>query len=349
MTFSDIMKARLLLAIVLFTLFLYIPVKALLADNGPHGGYTALTDACAGCHRTHTATNASLLLSTVPNLCYSCHGSSAAGANTNVTDGLFEGLNRSLRGGGFEQVMMASDLTSPQILPVTSNHMVNGGSNTVWGYGPITTTVNPGVTNVALTCTNCHNPHGRAGTDGAATYRILKGSNVANTPLFSNSDGTVTQTAGIDIPDEATKTYYTSTNGDYFADHGSNIDGVYVNAALTAWCAQCHTRHKAENLQAIPSESGSTDSGDAVFTFRHATNIEDDLGCGSCHSSSHGNFMPPYPACVSCHVAHGTGARMGTYSDNVPWPDGTTSPNGDMRSALLRVDNRGVCQLCHEK
>jgi hypothetical protein len=34
-----------------------------------------------------------------------------------------------------------------------------------------------------------------------------------------------------------------------------------------------------------------------------------------------------------------------TYSANVPYPDGSTKV-GDSR--LLKVDNRGTCQLCHD-
>ena len=34
-----------------------------------------------------------------------------------------------------------------------------------------------------------------------------------------------------------------------------------------------------------------------------------------------------------------------TYAANVPYPDGTTTV-GDSR--LLKVDNRGTCQLCHD-
>ncbi len=341
------MRSRLYLSVGLLAL-LCLSAGLAWADNGPHGNYTATTDACAGCHRAHTAAAAQLLLSNVPALCYTCHGSGATGADTNVTDGLYTPTNWSLRGGGFTNIYMDADLTGPQTLPVTSKHEDNGGSNTVWGYGAVSATADPGVTGVSLTCTNCHNPHGGAGAGGTATYRILKGNNVGNTVLFDDGGGT-TQSAWVDVPDEASKVYYTTVNGTYAHDHGSQVGSVYINAVLTLWCAQCHTRHKPLNLEAAPSESGHTDSGDAIFAFRHATNIEDDLGCASCHSSSHGNFMPPYPACVTCHLPHGTGARMGDMSDNVPWPDGTTTPTGDARSSLLRLDNRGVCQDCHNK
>jgi hypothetical protein len=53
--------------------------------------------------------------------------------------------------------------------------------------------------------------------------------------------------------------------------------------------------------------------------------------------------------CMSCHVAHGSSAIMGTNSGAVPWPGGGAAPNGNARSSLLRVDNRGVCQSCHNK
>jgi hypothetical protein len=62
------------------------------------------------------------------------------------------------------------------------------------------------------------------------------------------------------------------------------------------------------------------------------------------HRSTTGNV-----GCLSCHVAHGSSATMGTNSGAVPWPGGGTTPAGNARSSLLRVDNRGVCQSCHNK
>jgi predicted CXXCH cytochrome family protein len=51
-------------------------------------------------------------------------------------------------------------------------------------------------------------------------------------------------------------------------------------------------------------------------------------------------------ACVVCHVSHGSNAEMiGPDSLAVPYPDGTTTSTS---SRLLKVDNRGTCQMCHD-
>jgi cytochrome c553 len=120
------------------------------------------------------------------------------------------------------------------------------------------------------------------------------------------------------------------------------------NAQINAWCATCHTRYTTStsalsptssslsNNSAItyPSNSGSysVSSGDAIFKYRHSTTSN--------------------KPCTTCHVAHGSNAKMtgdasaGTdYSGTVAYPGGTT-PNDSSR--LLKADNRGLCQLCHE-
>jgi cytochrome c553 len=50
-------------------------------------------------------------------------------------------------------------------------------------------------------------------------------------------------------------------------------------------------------------------------------------------------------ACTTCHVAHGSNALMsGTFSSTTNYPDGSISAS----SRLLKVENRGTCQLCHD-
>lgn len=290
------------------------------ADNGPHGGYTATTDACAGCHRAHTAPVARLLVEAVPALCISCHGSAGTGADTNVTDGIYlerdataeappEGIaSRGLRGGGFTNALIDTDWDLVAVsAPVTSTHINDGSTDTAWGNGAIGS--GPGAEGFSLSCVSCHDPHGGASTTGGATYRLLRA-----IPAGSGAP------SGVDVTDEATKTYVVG-NGDnqYFGEnYGSRAQ------QLSDWCSQCHTRYLA------PSGSGSTDSGDPIFAYRHM-------------------ISGASVSCMSCHVAHGTSASMGGLSGTVSFPDGTTSATFDERSSLLRVDNRGVCELCHAK
>ncbi|TAK27618.1 MAG: hypothetical protein EPO21_23925 [Chloroflexota bacterium] len=312
------------------------------ADNGPHGAYGALTDACAGCHRAHTSLGPKLLLAaTNTDLCVTCHGTIAGGADTDVVDGEARATGLSLRGGGFVNAKMDTDMDgSAASVAATSWHLTDGSTGTAWGYGEMGSGAGM---SIQLSCTSCHNPHGNAGTGQTPTYRILKGGSAGNTPLFAN--GATTVSASVDIPDEASKTY-TIGSVNYFGQHGASVGSPSVNAyaAITPWCAQCHTRYDV-SLWTIP---GSTDSGDSMFAFRHGLNRQD-TGCASCHDIHGPYFMPPAPACLTCHTAHGTSANMGPYSGSVIWPGGGTTVSGNARSSLLRLNGRGVCEQCHNK
>lgn len=295
-----------------------------LADNGPHGGYTGTNtpDGCAACHRAHTAKGPMLLVkSTTYELCVTCHGTTGTGANTNVLDGVFlartgsggsEGtVGAGLLGGGFQNTVMNTDWTpaSPGARPVTSTHSVNGAVGTVWGFGQISSTPNVGLENVPLDCVNCHNPHGNSGSTGQATYRILR----------TQPAGVGTLATAADVPDELAKVYTIGypTQSWYF---GQGYNGYGDD--LARWCAQCHTRYLAG------SSGMTTDSGDAIFKYRHQSNT---------------NALN----CLTCHTAHGSSAAMTGHADMgavSPGPGVTTGSD----SALLRLDDRGVCYECHD-
>ena len=90
-----------LFSLVLVAFLLIITVGLASANGGPHGGYTATTDACAGCHRAHTAVGPSLVVaSSTYVLCTNCHGSAGLGANTNVDDGLYTVTRDDTKGNG---------------------------------------------------------------------------------------------------------------------------------------------------------------------------------------------------------------------------------------------------------
>lgn len=310
-----------LLLSTLFALGLtFVSVMVSSADNGPHGGFnTPTTDSCAGCHRAHTSVEQKLLMTSTADLCESCHGTTASGADTNVWDGVYTGLDpvsenpvegaidHGLKGGGFVNALMNTSFSGSAVsAATTSAHAFDGNPATSWGSGSIGTGAGQPI---SLDCASCHNPHGNSGSGGTATYRILR-----PVPNGAGAGG------GVTLADPATKNYTVDdASGNYWGQSYSGIED-----SMSQWCAQCHGRYLAS------SGSEVMNSGDPIFTFRHRSNGNDGVNC------------------IDCHVAHGGTATMDTNSGSVPWPDGTTAVNGNARSSLLRLDNRGICVQCHE-
>ena len=326
------------------------------ADGGPHvatvnSGSSSLTaDRCAGCHRAHAALGPNLIAAaTETALCLTCHGSTGAGATTNVVDGVEAGTSHGLRGGGFVNALMNTAWDGAAVSrPATSAHLYDGTTaTTMWGSGAIGSGV--GQTGVTLACVSCHNPHGNN------SYRILR-------PIPTGAPATT----GITVAEQTTKVYtVASAQNRYFGEQYGNATYDWEwQYELVEWCAQCHTRYDAyaENNAAPP---GSTSSGDPIFNYRHMTRFGPWYWPGSsspgycqlCHPpDGTGPADDPFgvgyetaheATCQNCHVAHGSSARMGTYSGSVAWPDQAMDPSGNARSSLLRLDNRGICIGCH--
>jgi predicted CXXCH cytochrome family protein len=298
---------------------LFVAAAPAAADNGPHMKGAGLTaDTCAACHRAHTAKAPYLLKESQEKLCFTCHGTSGTGSNEDVEDGVgYSGAGRTgtkgaLRGGGFKYALIDSAHPSGNgylgeipvrgtSAPVTSSHSIDESGQTAWGNGEVNASPDYGKA-ISLSCGSCHDPHGNG------NYRILR-------PIPTESGAA----EGVAIADASTKTY---TTDNYWLVEDESAPGFIAN--ISAWCATCHTRYLAGG------GSGHTNSGDAVFAYRHRTN-----------QTSQGT-----PTCIQCHAAHGSNASMGTYSGSVSNPDGSAA-GGDSR--LLRIDNRGVCQMCHNK
>jgi predicted CXXCH cytochrome family protein len=286
-----------------------------LADNGPHSaGAGVLADDCAGCHRVHTAKSDTLTTEAQPQLCYTCHGTTGTGADTDVQAGVSRGrAPGALRGGGFRYALIDSASATSNgngNVPVrgagaavTSTHSVDGSDGTAWGNGPISSTENLGST-IQLRCGSCHDPHGNG------NYRILR--------AMPSQSGAVSPGVAIAEAANATKDY-TTTN--YWQVADANEPRFIAN--VSAWCSTCHTRYLAS------SDTSQEDSGDAVFTFRH---ISDETA-------------PGQPNCIQCHVSHGSNAATGSPARDAHGARENT-PADD--SKLLRVDNQGTCQMCHQ-
>jgi len=260
---------------------------------------------------------------------------------------------------------------------VTSAHLKLVGATGVtatdkaWGNGALNSGAGP---TVEMGCATCHNPHGNG------SYRIL---NPIPKPTAATGSTFTPAAVGVSVtdaanPTNATRNYtviqtmggtgtllasqvqaladYANTMGDYLhrtvpwdpqvsyttvgastgltANDAPNGIAASFNGQINAWCATCHSRYTTSsnannNPSAVTYASGTgpynVASGDAIFKYRHSTTSN--------------------KPCTTCHVAHGSNAQMtGDFSKVFPYPDGTTAAS----SRLLKIDNRGTCQACHD-
>jgi predicted CXXCH cytochrome family protein len=357
------------------------------ANGGPHGGYSADTDKCAGCHRAHTAIGSELLVAEDQYaLCTSCHD--GTGATTNVFAGVLEGTGKRLNGGGFETMPMLGypgDAAGTVVEAVTSTHTVEGlgdsdGVGTAWGsLGP--GGEGPGVSGT-LECSSCHNPH------GSTNYRILTDAD--------NGHGAPTSWLGDTYLGEWQNEQVLETDNLIAA---GGIDkyatGNYANytEGMDFFCTNCHTEYLVPSSHAgeYPGQasvgSDPYDAGDgngAVARYRHAVvrsasgsadgllrraaydrSATDGDAISWTDTDADGYWDPGEPldetpsvnettrsgfTCLTCHFAHGSAASMKGWADTTgETPDVATGGVAPTNdSALLYYDNRGVCRVCHQ-
>jgi predicted CXXCH cytochrome family protein len=293
----------------------------------------------------------------------------ATGLTATVTNGI------SIGGDGHVAVLAAVDKEI-----TTSNHM--GGLGTVWGNGP-QGQGNAGATGVVLDCAKCHNPHGNGqyrilqtepgedwdGLTGVVDWTppaqpvsvadvapaTLATGEVRNYTVRPSSDGLTSGVIGTADQGDYWRYKYDPSGAANFTNFylkpdqmntgwvGSAVSiPTLTNAtgAMTAWCVQCHTRYNGYFVNPDGTPTGTASGGtpslnlqtpsDATFMYKHGTVR---LGC------------------MQCHVSHGSNRVMvdGTASADVAWPgDGFDPGTGNADSRLLKVNNRGTCQLCHD-
>jgi cytochrome c553 len=431
-------RALIFAAVATVVVVLAVPGVALAFDT-VHGGYAADTDACAGCHRAHTAsspitwtdggsdTRSALLISTAESdeeFCYTCHGSAAVGADTNVYDGVFQSRDgdlggdevynddmEPLNGGGFNLSMYPTQ------------HYPGGATWVAWGAGNDGRDgiITMGGEKVVISCTTCHDTH------GSSNYRLLKDI-VAGIDPTTGASAPIT-VGGYDLSDNPTPYVISSEEGypvggwpkgdarmllyeTYYPDF---TDPRYAKApdddptkGISGWCSACHTQMNTKGDSGNVFDANGTandgyiglggndylaeiyDANDGfglVERHRHPTNVALSTFDGSsplvydsadgvplAHDPAEGNTglvltetSTDWVDCLSCHVAHGSGATMIGYASVAdstnPQPDtGTKSVTidgstvvtvgsvpPDYGNALLRLNNRGTCQACHNK
>ncbi len=356
------MKKVSLIALVLVAASLVF-VGVAMANAGPHGNYTPITDACAGCHRAHTASGARLLVGgpTPSDFCLVCHGPDTQGADTDVISGVYANRNTNydpqvqaghpvtvntvvsaLLGGGFEYYQIQGQAISQT---TTSRHDVDVTTRS-WSNVPFTQAFGISQTgvmgdlNFTFECTSCHDPHGNV------NYRILR-------------TGIAAQPSSVVVSTTESSTEYTVEN------YGTGI---------TDFCVQCHPAYHAtaegSGSSAFAGIGWSTNS-----VYRHRMDMvwnNNPGGSGFVNWTGAQNpetvgvwdgvftyTLPLYDSdtpdtyvtCLTCHVAHGTSATMSGFASGGGFGVSFASnkATGAVNSFLLRLPNRGVCEVCHQK
>jgi hypothetical protein len=411
----QVRKRSLIFAALVVAAVLVMAPSVAMANYSIHGGYTMSTDACAGCHRAHTAASpitwqntlgedrSALLLSTaetIDEFCYTCHGAGMLGADTNVYDGVFEAndgddtgndrvyntAGELLNGGGFDPVMFPTQ------------HYAGGVDWVAYGAGPDGRDgiISTGGEQVYISCGVCHDVH------GSSNYRLLKDT-VAGIDPISGAQAGITVGGYVGDPVDPTPTPWVissevgyPTGGWLLHEPGaSQVETYYpdyttpryakapdgdLTKGISAWCAACHTQYNTmgDDGVYISTVYDANDGFGLVARHRHPVNVELTTFLGARSLVVTDNPLPlahdPSEAgswsqdatdwldCLTCHVAHGSGALMTGYAavadSTDPQPDssyglvpgdGLGSVPPDDGNALLRMDNRGVCEACHNK
>jgi predicted CXXCH cytochrome family protein len=160
---------------------------------GPHGGYSNTTDRCKVCHDVHAANGDKRLLpqDTVAEICETCHdftqGISIYGAikaNGGTAKGAhwIAGLNKSI------DDTSGVTATTGQLIPGGQLGTANGAGvdPSVWPLTGGTTAYSAAALasgETALTCTDCHTPHGNTSMKPFKGDRVRLGTSILTTVL----------------------------------------------------------------------------------------------------------------------------------------------------------------------
>jgi predicted CXXCH cytochrome family protein len=223
----------------------------------------------------------------------------------------------------------------------TNFYLIQDPMNTGWNgtsptnalaVGTASTTLNGGISNSTTTAVvasltgipNVSDPTQpqpvviiKIGTElMTASWKVSSGAFVANSLTIARGYNGTTAAAHL--------------NGDAVTVQSSDPNVDPTNASLynnlgrmTAFCIACHTRYNGWSQGGNTSSLIAQTPTDDIFMFKHGTSR---IGC------------------EQCHVNHGTNAVMSAqFSSQYKYADGTAED-----SALLKVNNRGTCNLCHD-
>lgn len=351
-------KFSILLAVAVVASVLFLLPGIALGNMAIHGGYSEDTDSCAGCHRAHTATSSitwfngteersALLISTAEQqfeFCFTCHGSEAAGAATNVWDGVYEGTAHGTNGAQLNSGAFSDDVVG------MNKHTYNGGSWGAWGGGntgnlpddPAAVLATGTGAQIVMTCGSCHDVH------GSSNYRLLKdmvgpdpqavvGGYLNDSPtnptpqpfVISNEEGYPQEGWRLGDAGAAQMDLYVPN---YTEPKYAKAPALDTSKGMSGWCSGCHTQYMNES--SVYNANDSFDFNQWGFVTRHRHPVNSELGAFNgardlnldliALRRTQGTGLPTAWAdgesedikltdwidCLTCHRSHGSDAEM---------------------------------------
>lgn len=298
-------------------------------NDSAHGNFTPDTTMCAACHSTHSALKAQLLRqATYYELCLLCHGSSTSQSKYDVVNG------KVFTSDGWKDSLAGPIGTG--VGTITSKHNVDDTVDTkVYVPGSDRSSAAKMLT---FTCVSCHNGHGGKNDN----YRLLK-------KTVYPSDDTTWNPQTVNFAAYA------------IVKNASNGEEVYFVSGNTEFCSACHLDYDQGNAWVTGGVYGTSGSIVTANVYKHPVtvgsvvySVEPDANHPAGLSPTSGDVLPlqyysgasaadkrKAVVCETCHYAHGTYKTFNVYLPS----SGTVVSNQKM----LRLDNYGVCQSCHQK
>ena len=299
-------------------------------DANPHGSYKINTSYCAACHVTHTA--AGTYLMKAPNvvaLCTTCHDGTQS--KYDVMNGVVRlpgGEWGETSGGPFGALRTEEELPVGELVysavysgyTSESEQNITNSPTSVHNLGTGFNQAPGGVSDLTegLGCESCHDPHG-------------------NSRNFRNLKNVIQVTGGLSVAID----FQAFAETDSAKVHGYGED-INYNTGSIYFCSACHSDYNQASGSGSTSATGTNQPGfplgaPSMNKFIHAVNTP------LYYNGEYLTTLLPVESgsgintvvCLTCHHSHGT-ARTG-----ISRRTGST--------ALIRMDNQGVCEECHKK
>lgn len=319
------------------------------ANGGPHGDYTPTTDACAGCHRTHTASSPSLTTNTGDALCMTCHSTNGTGATPGRTYSNHGNLDYTKDIVEAPFSLQCSQCHDPHGHP--TNRAIIKTNVQMQANGPNAPTTGPVIFTATEGTNSFDDGTSPASTRLCATCHVNPGN--PGYPMVNHADGSG-HLDGVN---------YSGTNCTYCHPHSADLNPATVDGFMpVSGCLGCH-QFPQDNGDNIPVGGRRAIIPEFSNTSHHVQGLLEEADCLACHDNSQHrsghvrlyNADDPAviitlldfpsqnpteaaklePFCLACHDSNGaagtapfTDGQMPPVIDNAEWLNGSHAGSG---------------------